>query len=226
MRALCALCALCCALSVQFQASAAPAHLARPARARTLAQVANLKTDVHFEPSGPGDRLALAAITAVRALFDGITGYKPELGRNSVATYLTRCIFLETVAGVPGFAGAMIRHFESLRLMRRDNGWIHTLIGEAENERMHLLTFLSLKKPSMPMRVAVLGVQIIFFNAFFFTYLFAPSTCHRFVGFLEEEAVRTYTHSAYLRNPSWEEAQTSCLRGCAPRRHLVPARPP
>ena len=169
MRALCALCALCCALSVQFQASAAPAHLARPARARTLAQVANLKTDVHFEPSGPGDRLALAAITAVRALFDGITGYKPELGRNSVATYLTRCIFLETVAGVPGFAGAMIRHFESLRLMRRDNGWIHTLIGEAENERMHLLTFLSLKKPSMPMRVAVLGVQGIFFNAFFFT---------------------------------------------------------
>ena len=28
--------------------------------------------------------------------------------------------------------------------MRRDYGWIHTLLSEAENERMHLLTFLEL----------------------------------------------------------------------------------
>lgn len=37
-------------------------------------------------------------------------------------------------------AGAMVRHLQSLRLMKRDNGWIHTLLEEAENERMHLLT--------------------------------------------------------------------------------------
>ena len=42
---------------------------------------------------------------------------------------------------------SMVRHFESLRLMRRDNGWIHSLLAEAENERMHLLTFLELKRP-------------------------------------------------------------------------------
>ena len=28
---------------------------------------------------------------------------------------------------------------------------------------------------------------------FFLTYLFAPRTCHRFVGYLEEEAVKTYS---------------------------------
>ena len=39
-----------------------------------------------------------------------------------------RCIFLETVAGVPGFAAGMIRHLSSLRKMERDHGWIHTLI--------------------------------------------------------------------------------------------------
>ncbi|KAF0713190.1 Aste57867_4467 [Aphanomyces stellatus] len=28
---------------------------------------------------------------------------------------------------------------------------------------------------------------------FFLTYLISPKTCHRFVGYLEEEAVHTYT---------------------------------
>lgn len=75
--------------------------------------------------------------------------------------YLTRMLFLETVAGVPvrslqllhliyinllfslqGMVGGMVRHLKSLRDMKRDYGWIHTLLEEAENERMHLLTFL------------------------------------------------------------------------------------
>ena len=30
-------------------------------------------------------------------------------------------------------SGAMLRHMKSLRNMRRDNGWIHTLLEEAEN---------------------------------------------------------------------------------------------
>ena len=46
-----------------------------------------------------------------------------------------------------GMIGAMTRHLKSLRYMQRDHGWIHTLLEEAENERMHLLTFLELRKP-------------------------------------------------------------------------------
>ena len=30
----------------------------------------------------------------------------------------------------------MLRHLRSLRLMTKDNGWINTLLEEAENERM------------------------------------------------------------------------------------------
>ena len=60
---------------------------------------------------------------------------------------MTRFLFLETVAGVPGMVGAMLRHLRSLRTMRRDNGWINTLLEEAENERMHLLTFMQMKNP-------------------------------------------------------------------------------
>lgn len=37
--------------------------------------------------------------------------------------YLIRNIFLESIAGVPGMVGGMLRHLRSLRRMRRDNGW-------------------------------------------------------------------------------------------------------
>jgi hypothetical protein len=46
--------------------------------------------------------------------------------------YLTlirqRILFLESIAGVPGMVGACLRHLRSLRLMRRDNAWINTLL--------------------------------------------------------------------------------------------------
>ena len=77
--------------------------------------------------------------------------------------------------------------------MERDYGWIHTLLEEAENERMHLLTFIKLRQPGYLFRMAVLVTQGIFMNAFFATYLLHPRFCHAFVGYLEEEAVKTYT---------------------------------
>jgi hypothetical protein len=63
--------------------------------------------------------------------------------------------------------GGAIRHLHSLRLMRRDNGWIHTLLEEAENERMHLLTFIQLRQPGPIFRGTVLVTQGIVFNLFF-----------------------------------------------------------
>ena len=60
---------------------------------------------------------------------------------------------------------------------------------------MHLLTFMCLKQPGFGFRLAVLGAQGIFFNAFLAAYVITPRTCHRFVGYLEEEAVKTYTHA-------------------------------
>jgi ubiquinol oxidase len=60
---------------------------------------------------------------------------------------------------------------------------------------MHLLTFLKMAEPGLFMRLMVLGAQGVFFNAMFVSYLLSPRTCHRFVGYLEEEAVMTYTHA-------------------------------
>lgn len=60
---------------------------------------------------------------------------------------------------------------------------------------MHLLTFMKLAEPSYFMRLMVLGAQGVFFNGFFLSYLVSPRICHRFVGYLEEEAVVTYTRA-------------------------------
>jgi len=88
---------------------------------------------------------------------------------------------------------------------------IETLLEEAFNERMHLLTFLSLRSPGIFMRLMLLGAQGVFFNAFFLAYLVSSKTCHRFVGYLEEEAVITYTHCiANLeagKLPLWEHME-------------------
>jgi ubiquinol oxidase len=70
---------------------------------------------------------------------------------------------------------------------------METLIEESYNERMHLLMFLKMAEPGWFMRILVLGAQGVFFNAFFLSYLISPRTCHRFVGYLEQEAVLTYT---------------------------------
>jgi len=80
--------------------------------------------------------------------------------------------------------------------MQDDQGWIKTLMDEAENERMHLMTFIEIAKPTIFERLLVLIVQGGFFNAFFLLYLISPKTAHRIVGYFEEEAVRSYT--AYL----------------------------
>lgn len=77
----------------------------------------------------------------------------------SESKWLARLIFLESIAGVPGMVGGVVRHLHSLRVLRRDNGWIATLLEESQNERMHLLTFLKLREPGAFMRVMLLGAQ-------------------------------------------------------------------
>ncbi|KAJ6340596.1 hypothetical protein OIU77_008372 [Salix suchowensis] len=61
--------------------------------------------------------------------------------------YGCRAMMLETVAAVPGMVGGMLLHCKSLRRFEQSGGWIKTLLDEAENERMHLMTFMEVAKP-------------------------------------------------------------------------------
>jgi len=107
-----------------------------------------------------------------------------------------RAVVLETVAAVPGMVGGLLQHLRSLRRIEDDRGWIRELLEEAENERMHLMTFVQIAQPSGFERALIMIAQAIFYNVYFFIYLLAPKTAHRIVGYFEEEAVVSYT--AYL----------------------------
>ncbi|KAK9144170.1 hypothetical protein Sjap_004073 [Stephania japonica] len=107
--------------------------------------------------------------------------------------YGCRAMMLETVAAVPGMVGGMLLHLKSLRRFEHSGGWIKTLLEEAENERMHLMTFMEVAKPKWYERALVFAVQGVFFNAYFLAYLASPKFAHRVVGYLEEEAIHSYT---------------------------------
>jgi len=130
-------------------------------------------------------------ISGVRKSFDTFTRYNPVT--MTEREWLFRCIVLETVAGVPGMVAGMHRHLRSLRTLEHDHGWIHHLLQEAENERMHLFFFMQLRNPGIFMRVVIGFGQAIFLTFFNITYMCSPRWSHRFVGYLEEEAVHTYT---------------------------------
>jgi ubiquinol oxidase len=111
--------------------------------------------------------------------------------------YCHRAVVLETIAAVPGMVGGLLQHLKSLRFIRSDRGWIHILLDEAENERMHLLIYSEIARPSTPERIAIMIVQFFFYHLYFLLYLITPGTAHRLVGYFEEEAIHSYEH--YLR---------------------------
>lgn len=142
-------------------------------------------------PTDALERSAYWAIRAIRLGFDVVSGY--AFGPITEGKLLRRILFLECLAGIPGMVAGSLRHLRSLRRVRRDGGWIHSLLAEAENERIHMLVFSQLKQPNWILQLAILIAQGVFWNFFFLAYLISPRFCHKFVGYLEEEAVHTYT---------------------------------
>ncbi len=140
----------------------------------------------HHTPSGFSDWIAFRLTRLLRFFAD--TFFAKRYGH--------RAVVLETVAAVPGMVGGMVRHMRSLRRLVDDRQWIHTLLEEAENERMHLMTFIEIARPSWFERIIILLAQGIFFTSFFFLYVVSGRTAHRLVGYFEEEAV--YSYSEYL----------------------------
>jgi ubiquinol oxidase len=137
----------------------------------------------HHVPKTISDYIALTVVKAMRVPADLFFARR----------YGHRAVVLETVAAIPGMVGGALQHMKSLRTMHNDRGKIKTLLDEAENERMHLMTFVKIAKPTWLERMIVLIVQGLMFNLYFLLYLITPKTCHRIVGYLEEEAIISYT---------------------------------
>lgn len=137
----------------------------------------------HHQPRGVSDRVAYGFVKALRFFAD--TFFAKRYGH--------RAVVLETVAAVPGMVGATLNHLKCLRRMEDDRGWIKTLMDEAENERMHLMTFIEIARPNWLERALVLVAQAGFFTFFLLLYLVSARTAHRLVGYFEEQAVVSYT---------------------------------
>ena len=149
-----------------------------------------MSTLYHHKPTSFADHLMHKFIYGLYHSFNFITGYREK--DPSVKAIEWRLITLESVAGVPGFVAAGLRHFRSLRTLKRDHGWIPSLLEEAENERMHLLVCLNAFNASVATRALVYAAQIIMIPLLMGIYLIRPKSMHRLVGYLEETAVKTY----------------------------------
>ena len=143
--------------------------------------------DKHYKPQNKSDRIALTFIKFLRFIAD--TFFKKKYGH--------RAVVLETVAAVPGMVAGMLMHLKSLRKMEDDKGWIKLLLEEAENERMHLMTFIQVAKPTSLERFIIIIAQFLFIIMYSIIYLVSQRTAHRIVGYFEEEAVFSYTE--YLK---------------------------
>ena len=137
----------------------------------------------HHKPQDLSDKIAFAFTKFLRFLAD--TFFKKKYGH--------RAVVLETVAAVPGMVGGMLAHFKSLRKMVDDGDFIKELLEEADNERMHLMTFIKIAKPTFIERLIIMFAQCIFILMYLFIYLISQKTAHRIVGYFEEEAVISYT---------------------------------
>ncbi len=137
----------------------------------------------HYAPQDFRDRIALRFVKFLRFFAD--TFFANRYGH--------RAVVLETVAAVPGMVAGTLQHLRALRRIESDNGWTRTLLEEAENERMHLMTFVHIAQPSKIDRFLILLAQGAFYNFFFLLYLISSKTAHRVVGYFEEEAVYSYT---------------------------------
>ncbi|KAJ4732084.1 Ubiquinol oxidase [Rhynchospora pubera] len=154
------------------------------------AYTANTSVDLdkHHDPATFGDRMMRLTVKALRWPTDIFFQRR----------YGCRAMMLETVAAVPGMVAGLHLHLRSLRHFEHTGGWIRALLEEAENERMHLMTFMEVSDPRWYERALVFTVQGIFFNAYLLAYILSPRLAHRMVGYLEEEAVHSYTE--YLKD--------------------------
>jgi ubiquinol oxidase len=137
----------------------------------------------HYKPENMSARVALTFTKLLRLVADIF--FKKKYGH--------RAVVLETVAAVPGMVAGMLMHLKSLRKMEDDKGWIKLLLEEAENERMHLMTFIQVAKPTSLERFIIIAAQLVFIVMYSIIYLASQRTAHRIVGYFEEEAVFSYT---------------------------------
>jgi hypothetical protein len=168
---------------------------------------------IHHKPKGLSDRVAFGFTKLLRWTAD--TFFAERYGH--------RAAVLETVAAVPGMVGATINHLHCLRRICDDRGWIRTLMDEAENERMHLMTFIEISKPTFFERAVIIGAQWVFYCFFFALWALASASSLARSMIRGMTVDRPANHSSIVRIIAWaslaERWGAIWARQCAKKRH-------
>jgi ubiquinol oxidase len=143
------------------------------------------KTDLvrHHVPRGMADRFALGCARLLCSVAGAMFGRR----------YGGSVIVVETIAAVPPMVAATLLHLKCLRRMIDDRGWVRTFMDEAESQRVHLMAFVSIRRPSLGERLLIAIAQGVFYNGYFLLYLISAQTAHRMAGYLAEASVRGYS---------------------------------
>merc|ERR1711998_122288 len=174
-----------------------------------------LTSNMKHVPQNFADGVLQKMVRVAYHAFNFMTGYNAADPPTSAIGY--RLIILESVAGVPGMLGGMFRHFRSLRQLQRDHGFIFTLLEEAENERMHLIICMAFFEAGPITRLAVQAAQLAGTPILSLLYMVRPQLLHRFVGYLEETAVHTYTNIVETTNTPGTALHTAWKDTPAPK---------
>lgn len=137
----------------------------------------------HYKPRSLGDWFAFCIVGILKFPMDQFFQKR----------YAHRAMIIETVAAVPGMLGGALLHYKCLRRFIDDKGWIESLVAESQNERMHLMTFLAVVRPTWYERVMIYVMQVFMFVFYGILYRISPRIAHRFVGYTEESAIYSYT---------------------------------
>ncbi|KNC46190.1 CMGC/CK2 protein kinase [Thecamonas trahens ATCC 50062] len=146
-------------------------------------ELESIKPVNHYKPQNVTDKIAFSLVSMLRPLTHMFFRDR----------YLSHACVLETVAACPGMVAGAFRHMRSLRTMTPDKGWVPHLWEEAENEAAHLMTWMAVIEPTRLERFLVVAAQAVYVTAYALMYATSPRMAHRFVGYLEEEAISAYT---------------------------------
>ncbi|KAM0747595.1 AOX-domain-containing protein [Meredithblackwellia eburnea MCA 4105] len=135
------------------------------------------------------DKLASWLVSLSRRSFDLVTGY-----RHGSPDDARRAMERDGEVGLGLEVRRRKGYVMTLEMWTRRILFLESIAGVPG--MMHLLTFMKISNPGWMFRLMILGAQGVYCNLFFLAYLISPSAAHRFVGYLEEEAVVTYTQIA------------------------------
>eukprot|EP00887_Chlorella_sp_A99_P000819 scaffold5.g819.t1 len=151
----------------------------------------------HRNPAAWFEMVAWYWHLAVAALVSLLTNtWTTDSLTETTATW--RMLFFCAAGQAGGAVAALANHASSVLRNRPDNGWVHTCLANAECARVHGGILAMAARPSLPMRVLGLALQVALFFQFLPIYLLSPSVFHAYCGYRAEEQMFNYSQALKL----------------------------